>query len=642
MSAAESPHIPDPLLDPNYTHPSSAGIPGIPQNWHESWDMLHKTLKILEECGFSPYAAVSGLLHAEIIYNQVSTLDSSSVDFLKPHLGTNYVPTVVEREAIKLYVAQGKERLTELSALLNVDRNRLLNSYGRVAALNELIDPYVGLASPIRIMPPEILQEIFVACLPTRHFPIMEASYAPLLLGRVCRTWRTISLSTPVLWSAVHVVVQLFGDSGQDLIQELCGKLLMWLQRSGDCPLFISIGAIRGSDEPDSDLTTMLDIIKTYSRRLKALKVPSMASRSGIHSILSNLAPPELPSLEVLDISEDYSLSADSVTLQLLPGLPNLHNLSLRYSWTADVSIPPCSWARFTSLCLESELHFFSLNASQLMELVAQCVNLNNCRLAFPRSVDHDGVPFPTSTATLRQTALLHLRTLAVRGDFAVNALFNVAGILDALTLPALRELRLQENHASIRPSSSVCDMFVATNELMDRSSCEFRELIIDFRIGDVEALLQCLYRSSSLTMLGLRRPRLPPPLPDDQEVADPVLEVADLVPILRALTNTLESTPLCPNLRHLRLVDCDSTLEFPSIARALIESRCSLAVPGVARLDSVDLLLSSCRLPNSEEFAAAMYPSKVTITEPPVWHMDRACGIPYDERELNETFNYY
>ncbi|KAJ7782493.1 hypothetical protein DFH07DRAFT_704529, partial [Mycena maculata] len=54
--------------------------------------------------------------------------------------------------------------------------------------------------APTRRLPLDFIQEIFVACLPTHWNCAMSASEAPVILGPVCSSWRSISLSTPRLW----------------------------------------------------------------------------------------------------------------------------------------------------------------------------------------------------------------------------------------------------------------------------------------------------------------------------------------------------------------------------------------------------------------------------------------------------------
>ncbi|KAJ6554425.1 hypothetical protein B0H19DRAFT_868891, partial [Mycena capillaripes] len=52
---------------------------------------------------------------------------------------------------------------------------------------------------PILTLPTEITVEIFTHCLPDEPC-VPRTDTAPLLLGRICRTWREISLATPELW----------------------------------------------------------------------------------------------------------------------------------------------------------------------------------------------------------------------------------------------------------------------------------------------------------------------------------------------------------------------------------------------------------------------------------------------------------
>ncbi|TDL20085.1 hypothetical protein BD410DRAFT_391327 [Rickenella mellea] len=66
--------------------------------------------------------------------------------------------------------------------------------------------------SPIQQLPPELLCDIFHHCIshPTRRsgffrLPYPSVTEAPLKLGRVCRSWRQLVLSTPTLWSRLSL-----------------------------------------------------------------------------------------------------------------------------------------------------------------------------------------------------------------------------------------------------------------------------------------------------------------------------------------------------------------------------------------------------------------------------------------------------
>ncbi|KAJ7229973.1 hypothetical protein GGX14DRAFT_327721, partial [Mycena pura] len=55
--------------------------------------------------------------------------------------------------------------------------------------------------SPMPRMPLDMLQNIFMHCLPPRLNCVMSDAEAPLLLGRVC-----LSQSTRQLWFRLHIV----------------------------------------------------------------------------------------------------------------------------------------------------------------------------------------------------------------------------------------------------------------------------------------------------------------------------------------------------------------------------------------------------------------------------------------------------
>ncbi|KAJ7252136.1 hypothetical protein B0H12DRAFT_964446, partial [Mycena haematopus] len=123
-----------------------------------------------------------------------------------PRLGTNYCPTDEEVLEIKALLAEPTLRLKELDDEIT----KLQRAIDKLAEERDRIGAYVeahkALISPIRRLPLDIIKELFVACLPTHRNCVMSASEAPVLLGRICNSWRAISLSAPRLWASLHVV----------------------------------------------------------------------------------------------------------------------------------------------------------------------------------------------------------------------------------------------------------------------------------------------------------------------------------------------------------------------------------------------------------------------------------------------------
>jgi hypothetical protein len=56
------------------------------------------------------------------------------------------------------------------------------------------------------------LQELFLASLLKHQNPVTSTKEAPLILGRICSAWRTLTLLTPVIWASLHLPLQYIID----------------------------------------------------------------------------------------------------------------------------------------------------------------------------------------------------------------------------------------------------------------------------------------------------------------------------------------------------------------------------------------------------------------------------------------------
>ncbi|KAJ6562713.1 hypothetical protein DFH09DRAFT_1159462 [Mycena vulgaris] len=614
------------LLGPRYLHQSFAEIPGIAQNWPESWSILRLSLQKLEDSGWTPHAAVLGLLHVEMIREHDLSLDTLAMDHLKEHLGTNYVPSTLERTQIQELCTKGYQKLSKVKEEIEIDRCRLVTSNGRRVALNDRIYPYSALISSMRALPPEILQEIFMACLPASHDAVMHTSEAPLLLGRICSAWRAISLSTPSLWSSLHLVIPRPSRGFAFLVDDPAVTqrregLRTWLQRSGTCPLSISVV---NESTLDSITQECLDTILSYSCRLRSLALRHVSDEvmSGLHSLRSKDVP-LLEGIEIVDTTSDPWSTTESKYLAFYSVPPNLRTVSLK----CDVGrrLPMCSWNRITRLCLSSRQSFFTPDLTQAMGLLEQCVNLESCRLKFP------SVRLPnwavSAAPTPPRVTLSHLHTLSVKAGSAVDIPFNLADILDSFVVPALKTLAIHQTPCGPSEEESVSpDVMRAIDGLVERSSCTLRALWIDQVVGDTEVLLRCLHRVPGLSQLDL----------------EPVYRFgspsAELMPVLNALIASPASTtpPLCPSLTHLRLKRCDTSDAYHPVLQELIESRCRDSEQAT-RLQRLHIMLSlPSNLPDLDVWPRCL-PSHIYILGPPdhaqnIHDRTRWGGIKYEE----------
>ncbi|KAH9484810.1 hypothetical protein JR316_0001712 [Psilocybe cubensis] len=173
---------------------------------------------------------------------------------------------------------QERELLDERIKLLETQLEKL--KLKRIT-VDGTITRYNTIVSPIRRIPTDILREIFLRCLENTRNPYISAMEAPVLLTHVCRSWRAIALSSPLLWARVHIEFSnddLVPDIIEDqivedefleyvmprmsksrvieILQRRCEALEEWLRRSGACPLSFSLHYLKTQIAPVEPATT--------------------------------------------------------------------------------------------------------------------------------------------------------------------------------------------------------------------------------------------------------------------------------------------------------------------------------------------------------------------------------------------------
>ncbi|KAJ7258893.1 hypothetical protein C8J57DRAFT_1185240 [Mycena rebaudengoi] len=114
------------------------------------------------------------------------------------------------------------------------------------ANLQSQLDDY---KYPVLTLPIEVTAEIFVNFLPIYPSPPpLTGLLSPALLGRICRQWRDVALSTPQLWRAVVIHIP---RNAERSISEHLNTLNTWLIRSRNCPLSISLAVDEVADCPN-------------------------------------------------------------------------------------------------------------------------------------------------------------------------------------------------------------------------------------------------------------------------------------------------------------------------------------------------------------------------------------------------------
>ncbi|KAJ7184394.1 hypothetical protein C8R46DRAFT_1063946 [Mycena filopes] len=265
-------------------------------------------------------------------------------------LDTNYVPSDEEIQRIRQDIDVAARELRRLQALID----ELSDKRDKIC---DYVDSLKALISLPRRLPSEMVQEIFLACLPTDRNAVMSSLEAPLLLCRICSEWRTIALSTPPLWASLHIPFQfVLAD------ERRMHTLQQWLQRSAACPISLSlIGETyyhvhdreRRPPPSSKSLAAIYKLLTATAGRWRCLELANVTS-----SALLQLVDVQAPVLEFLKISGDLPRIVGHSDTELLhnPTLALLKGQHLRelhlYSSDATAFKPDVDWAQLTHLSI--------------------------------------------------------------------------------------------------------------------------------------------------------------------------------------------------------------------------------------------------------------------------------------------------
>ncbi|KAJ6488541.1 hypothetical protein C8R47DRAFT_978600 [Mycena vitilis] len=355
-------------------------------------------------------------------------------------LHSNYIPTSEEVVKIREWSASPLKELARLEAEINHTHALLYDLQRSYRQLKASVDAHLALLSPMRSLPPEVLQHIFSMTLPLDRNAVMHASEAPVLLGRVCRGWRKITFATPELWRSIHVVCPPSNLADSEFASAQIKAMQEWLARSGACPLSISIrvseAGYGGLGTAVAAANPFVEAILPLANRWKniELRVPTDA----LDSFRYLQGGSDVPLLQTVAITNGGSLARDdcsdsmhtrSASLLFLQRAPRLRSLSLMHEGNVDLPLLP--WSQLTVLSLCPTHQFFGLD-SKITLILSQCVNLRTCTLHLPPATQGNSIAPGVFS-------LPHLSFLSVRATNFTSSNGVLADIFDNLLLPSRR-----------------------------------------------------------------------------------------------------------------------------------------------------------------------------------------------------------
>lgn len=507
-----------------------------------------------------------------------------------PLLSTNYVPS--------------KDELDEIHKLL-VDPVDQLNGFdAEIARLQTIIDElslkwkrlhddivrHRNLTAPLRRIPQEILQEIFIHCLPVHHNAVMSCHEAPLLLGRVCSQWRSVAFSTPRLWSSIHIVATedapTWGppswgswsnqNQGSDLNRDIVEAVEAWLSRSGSLPLYITLF------QP-----SYVYLSPGYGDQLITKLIRFSPRWKNISLIISPVSYPPLSSLshEAVPLLESFSFhdctNNPSPQLSIQSPFDVFRAPRMRAASVFHVGIIPESidWSRLTSISLECHGHGIDeLTPTKALAILRKSPNLSHCALEFGWS---DWDPFDDHRVVIMPS----LQTLIImEGGATLNLFFG------QLLFPALVNLEFsvaspRTPHVTDAPEEPSICVLLARLEFLG-------ELTLSVNNLPDTTLIKCLQYTSFITRLSI----LSPPQPDTWHNGWP-----SSTNIWQPLNNEVVTflTPVdsgdrplvCP---RLKILECNPGIVSDAVLLTFIQQRTTHALAhNVEPLERVDIVFS-------------------------------------------------
>ncbi|KAJ6539588.1 hypothetical protein B0H19DRAFT_1382236 [Mycena capillaripes] len=246
-----------------------------------------------------------------------------------------------------------------------------LNSYDEEEdALNRGVDR-------TKLLPPEILTEIFRFSSIFAEDQFLEPRHPPWILGQICGRWRTIALCTPRLWCSLMIV----SSSVESLpIASILSLVSTYIERSGQLPLKLALDAKWSQVQK----VPLLDLLLRQSHRWGDVSISRVDVRQGFgRSILAALQNNTLALQNLRFHRCSLTGQPSSITL---PNLTSLTLVSSGMGLLEHLSTPGLQHLRLQYSFLRSSDHKSGVNS-----FLRKCASsLTRLGLSNSRVDDHE------------------------------------------------------------------------------------------------------------------------------------------------------------------------------------------------------------------------------------------------------------
>ncbi|KAF9559842.1 hypothetical protein CPC08DRAFT_499276 [Agrocybe pediades] len=388
-----------------------------------------------------------------------------------------------------------------------------------------------------------------------------KRAITPLYLGSICKEWRHLVWSTPLLWRdiAMHVIAT---DSQVALLRD-------WLLRAGTTPLDITLKESFGGSYKDLVFLQrrVLSTLVTHSAYWSSFSCASLmfecydVFRDVHFPILKTIYLRAYLSSKFITIFPLYDHPPPSAMFVRSPQLTSL--LMDRYPF--DEAITLSNQITTFGIC--------KIGARDLLTILQSLKRLESAQ--FP-NVEHDDLPSPHPIHIVSNHTLSSLR-IGINNEEVPRR-----SVLDHIKLPSLVDLRIQPPYSRLSSITS----------FITRSGCSLKSLDIKIMLSEEDDLVATFEAVPTLVKLNLCFETST----DFKHMKPEVINA--LNPTYRTLSGR---QPLLPNLTSFGYLDHiseDCQLPFAQLVQrrwSLPEANTGNTSPAVARLQSIKFVSKEC-----------------------------------------------
>ncbi|KAJ7475054.1 hypothetical protein FB451DRAFT_1397925 [Mycena latifolia] len=298
-------------------------------------------------------------------------------------ISTNHPPTDAEVQQLRAFLALTDGNLVNQNA------------------------PLKAVLSPLRRFPPEILGEFFQWCcensLASKCYSILDPMEAPILLGHVCTSWRTVSHNSPRLWDTISY------RSDTTPSDSLVPYVSTLVAKSRNLPLALEIISRRITHSPLFTHPSAADLISAFPQTLNKLRLDLDARGCDFNVLPSGTYYPMLSTIiiEITDcqIAQDMRRPDVASILRHFREAPCLQHLTLDAPrLTGNILEVEFPWKGLTSLDLSVSMDIFTARM-----LLTQCTHLTVCAMQEVGSFADHEPDLPISPLSLPRLEFLDL-----------------------------------------------------------------------------------------------------------------------------------------------------------------------------------------------------------------------------------------